>query len=539
MMSAAPASPAPKNFRAPTGAEKAVIGLLGLLVVAFCVMLWPEWRQNPDLSHGFLAPLVFVILLRESRRQGTTRWLPATRWVSLARNGTLCLGFSLFAVAGLLAASVAWSHALVLFVLAAALTCFLLGGLLILAGDQVRLQPFNWIGLTAIFLWLLVAPLPNGTYARLTLGLQGWVTGAVLQTLHLLGIPARQHGNVIELATTTVGIAEACSGIRSLLSCVYAGFFFAAWQLRRPARRAALVVWSVLLALGMNFFRSLLLTLMANAGRDISGFWHDATVFAILGATALLLAAFARLLETPAPPAGADRASDAGPRDRPTPVRFFWFTTAATLALAGFFFVHTRPAARAGQPAPNLAALMPQCPPGWEMVARADLYQFADILQTTHLLERTYVRLPGQPHAVQVNVYIAYWPAGQATVSRVASHTPDACWPGSGWIAQPVADPQQFLPRPGQPIAAAEHRMFRSADGSPQHVWFWHVYNGHAISYQNPYSVPALLQLALRYGFRRQGEQFFVRISSNVPWAEIGDEPLVHDLLTRLAATGL
>lgn len=34
--------------------------------------------------------------------------------------------------------------------------------------------------LTAIFLWLLVTPLPEGTYARLTLGLQSWVTGSVL-----------------------------------------------------------------------------------------------------------------------------------------------------------------------------------------------------------------------------------------------------------------------------------------------------------------------------------------------------------------------
>jgi hypothetical protein len=82
------------------------------------------------------------------------------------------------------------------------------------------------------------------------LGLQQWVTGGVLQALHLLGVPARQHGNVIELATTTVGVEEACSGIRSLISCVFAGFFFAGWLVRRPLGRLCLILAAPLLVFG-------------------------------------------------------------------------------------------------------------------------------------------------------------------------------------------------------------------------------------------------------------------------------------------------
>src|ERR1019366_4103191 len=44
------------------------------------------------------------------------------------------------------------------------------------------------------------------------------------------------------------------------------------------------------LAIGMNLLRSLSLTLMANAGIEIAGFWHNATGFAILGLTAAILA---------------------------------------------------------------------------------------------------------------------------------------------------------------------------------------------------------------------------------------------------------
>jgi exosortase len=529
----------PADFAARLPASsRAVCGVLLLLVVAFCAWLWPEWRTNPDLSHGFFAPLIFGLLVWESRRQGTQRWLPAGRWTGLALGATLLGGFLLFAMAGLLAASVAWSHALVLFVLACSLALFLSAGLILLADERQRLVPFNWISLSAIFLWILVAPLPAGTYARLTLALQGWVTGSVLHSLHLLGIPARQHGNIIELARTTVGVEEACSGIRSLLSCVYAGFFFAAWQIRRPAARIALIVAAPLLALGMNYLRSLTLTLLANSGTNISGFWHDATGFAILGVTALLLAGLAITLEAGAPVRTAEPPLPAAPLPR-GPRRFFWTLIAATVALGLFFFASSRPSLHEGRSPPDLFALLPAGASGWEVVAPKNLYQFADILQTSHLVERTYLRQTNATDFTQFTVYVAYWAAGQASVSRVASHTPDACWPGAGWTLHPLIDAQEAPVLPDHRIAPGEHRLFENTGGFRQNVWFWHIYDGRVIRYRDPYSVPALLRIALEYGFRRQGDQVFVRISSNKTWHELTDEPLVRDILANLTTLGL
>ncbi len=523
--------------RPPAGALAVIVLLLGL-VTAFTWLMWPEWSQNPDLSHAFFVPLIFLLLVWESRRQGTPRWVPPGRLATLAVAGALAAGFLFFALAGLFAATLAWTHALVSFLLAASLGSFLLAGLFILADARLRVVPFNWVSLTAIFLWLLVAPLPDGTYTRLTLALQQWVTGSVLQTLHLLGVPARQHGNVIELATTTVGVEEACSGIRSLISCVFAGFFFAGWLVRRPAGRVVLIVAAPLLALGMNFLRSLTLTLLANAGKDINGFWHDATGFAILGVTAAVLAGLAVLLETkePLPAAPPSSAPAVAPR---WPLRIFWTAVAATLALGVFYFASARPAIRQGQPAPNLAGLLPVRATDWEVLTPNDLYQFADILQTSNLMERTYLRSTGPGQVTQLTIYIAYWAPGQTSVSRVASHTPDACWPGSGWFAQPVADTRDVPAVPGLIITPGEHRVFRNNAGFPQNVWFWHIYDGRVISYRDPYSIPALFRIALQYGFRRPGDQFFVRISSNKPWSELRDEPLVREILANLTHIGL
>lgn len=531
-------TPFPPTPTRPRGDALAIIAVLAAAIAGFCWLLWPEWRTNPDLSHAFFVPFLFVLLIWESRRQGTPRWMPPGRGTAFAEAGALGLGFVVFALAGIFAATLAWTHAMVCALLAVALASFLLAGLLILADVRLRLVPLNWISLTAILLWVMVAPMPDGTYARLTLGLQHWISGSVLQALHLLGIPARQHGNVIELATTTVGVEEACSGIRSLVSCIFAGFFFAAWLVRRPLGRMVLIGVAPLLALGMNFVRSLTLTLLANAGTDITGFWHDATGFAILGVTAAVLAGLAMLLETKAPPLAPP--AEPAPGGMPLwPVRFFWVTTAATVVLAAFYLANSPPPLREGQPTPDLAQLMPARAANWEVHTPKDLYQFADILQTNHLMERTYVRPTGTGQFVQLTVYVAYWGPGQASVSRVASHTPDACWPGSGWTAQPIDQARDIPEVTGLKISPGEHRLFTNNAGFPQNVWFWHIYDGHVISYRDPYSIPALFQIALQYGFRRPGEQYFVRISSNQPWSALKDEPLVREIVINLTRIGL
>lgn len=523
----------------PTGSSLALIAALLAGTAYYCVHLWPEWRQNPDLSHGLFAPVIFLLLIWESRRQGPWRWVPVRAWSALLPGLVLVTGVLIFALAGLFAATLAWSHAVVLFLLAAALACLLGGGLLLLADDRVRLVPLNWISVTAVLLWLLVAPIPDGTYSRLTLGLQTWVTTNVMNVLHLIGVPARQHGNVIELARTTVGVEEACSGVRSLISCVYAGFFFAAWQVRRPLRRLVLIALAPLLALGMNLLRSLVLTLLANDGVDIAGTWHDATGFAILGITAAALAGIAILLESketaPSPPTATDPA--ALPRGANWT---FWSAAVAALALGTFFFTHTRDQSDTMAEVPRLETLVPASATGWNVTEPGDLYQFTGILETTHLMERTYLRRDASGEPVQVTIYIAYWPAGQTSVSRVASHTPDACWPGAGWNSHTAgADRRQVLALAGLALAPAEYRLFRTDRGHAQHVWFWHVFDGRVIDYRDPYSIPALLQIAWQYGFKRQGSQYFVRLSSNRPWSELADEPLMKEILSGLARTGL
>ena len=98
--------------------------------------------------------------------------------------------------------------------------------------------------------------------------------------------------------------------------------------------------------------------------------------------------------------------------------------------------------------------------------------------------------------------------AGQSSVSSVAAHTPDACWPGAGWTAVP--DPvKRDTPLVGaRTLAPAEYRVF-SSGGRPQHVWFWHLFDGRPTTFADPYNLVELFGLAWRYGFRRDGDHLF------------------------------
>jgi exosortase len=486
-------------------------------------------------------PLICILLLLESRRSGTRRHLRPGAAALAATTLLAAAALAGLAAAGLIAVSLGWSPAIVDFSLTASFACVLLAGVVTLSVEPLAILPLNWCAFCAAALWLLAAPMPPGTYSSVTLRLQTWVTGSVIAALHGVGVAALQHGNLIELARTTVGVEEACSGIRSLVSCVFAGLFLSAFLLHRPWTRVLLLVIAAPLAIGMNFVRSLVLTLLANAGVDIAGGWHDATGFGVLGVTAAIMVGLALLLEPRQRPVAPAPTTPLKPpvRLRALVLNHAILAVALMLGagLAVFFVVQTRPSDRGTLPTPDLVALLPAAPVGWEMRSSAGLDRFAGALQTHDLVERTYLRDTGG-RITQVTVYIAYWPPGRASVSTVALHTPDACWPGAGWIPVVSSSARVTPAVAGRILPPAESRIF-TYKGMQQFVWFWHVYDGAVITQRDPRSVRELLSIAWRYGFRKDGAQLFVRVSSNHPWSDLAEEPLLTELFSRLQTLGL
>ena len=511
-------------------------------------LLWPAWRHNPDLSHGLLMPVIFLFLIHESRTTGPRRFLLAGRGTSLAAI-LASAGLLVVGVAGIYAAVLDWSHAR---------SC---------NGVSPAASPFSWPLASSVFRTtgsgscLSTGPPPPRSFFGPSA--PRFLPGPIPESPARCSswsppmscTPCTSWGwRLIARVTSSnwpLPESESKRGLQrsspSLVSCVFAGLFFSATLVRRPWARVLIIALAAPLALTMNFLRSLALTLLANAGTDIGGAWHDATGVGVLVLTALILGGLAVFLErrgrTADPSSRLDSATPSGgvaplAVGKNPAAQWFLATTLSLAAVLVFlFYLNTRPSLRRDAPVPNLWAILPDSAAGWQVGTTRDLSRFEDILQTDLLAQRIYQRGTGADQTTII-LYLAYWRPNQAPVSQVALHTPDACWPGVGWVLQDPPPTGQPLQIAGRSLPDAETRLF-TYSGSPQYVWFWHLYDGRPLAFQNPYSITELLSIAWHFGFRHGGDQLFVRASSNRPWSEISREPLMKQFFAGIRPMGL
>jgi exosortase len=165
-----------------------------------------------------------------------------------------------------------------------------LGGMLVVAGNLGVV--FGGAGVRHFgmaFGFLLIAmPVPSGIQGPIVGTLQNKVAWFNTEVLNLLGIPATQVGSLIHLPAGTVGVDEACSGIRSLQSTIMATLFIGYLTLNRFSLQVLLFLCGISLAILGNLIRSLYLSLTANArGIEAIAGVHDAAGWSILTFTAV------------------------------------------------------------------------------------------------------------------------------------------------------------------------------------------------------------------------------------------------------------
>jgi hypothetical protein len=266
---------------------------------------------------------------------------------------------------------------------------------------------------------------------------------------------------------------------------------------------------------------------------QIEGPWHDITGGSILVGTTVLVAGLGLWLnQRESRPGGGTAAHQESSVGLSGLQRIVAVGLVVAAVGAGVIAVGSRRSRAESARAPDLTELLPAAPAGWA-VADTPMEPYTDTLHTKALVERVYTR--GEEH---LTLYLAYWLPGQAAVSLVDAHTPDACWPGTGWEAEGVLTDRAALAVGGRTLPPAECRRF--AKGSfKTYVWFWHLHGGRPISYVDPYSAVRLLGLAWRYGFSPPKDQLFVRVSSNRPWREVASEPTLERFFENLRPLGL
>lgn len=113
-----------------------------------------------------------------------------------------------------------------------------------------------------ICVWFVSGPFTFLVDSQIKTLLLDKVTGTVVFLLNLFDFSLVQEGNIIVLpGGDTVGVADACSGIRSMTACVFAGSFLAAIFLRSLKKKVLFVGVSIVFALVLNILRTSFLTI--------------------------------------------------------------------------------------------------------------------------------------------------------------------------------------------------------------------------------------------------------------------------------------
>jgi exosortase len=241
------------------------INLLFLLV-ALCAAyativpgMVSDWYHDENYSHGFLVPLISAYFLSQN-------WaaLKATRLRPSNAGLLVIIGSLLLLLLGFVGTEY--------FTMRSSLV-FLLAGIV--------LYWFGWevLRLSALPIAFLIfmVPIPYIVYDAIAFPLKLLVTQASVAVLKMLSVPVVSEGNIIMFPQTVLEVADACSGLRSLMSLVTLAVAMAFLTQKSVVNRTILILSAVPVAIVTNMFRVIITGFLAShyGAAAAEGFFHE------------------------------------------------------------------------------------------------------------------------------------------------------------------------------------------------------------------------------------------------------------------------
>lgn len=242
-------------------------GLAGLIVGVYWPTIWEmasQWSNDANYSHGFLIPVVSAYVLYERRKElADTPALPSLAGLALAG-----LALALFIVGNAVGELFTMRTSLV--ALICAITLYLFGT----GFFKKALFPL-------LFLFFMV-PLPYIVYDAAALPLKLFVTQYSVWLLKHIGIPVIREGNILMFPELTLEVADACSGLRSLMSLFALVVAYVGVTKSSPMQKGLLIAATLPIALFTNGVRVIATGILAHryGSWAAEGFFHE---FAGLG----------------------------------------------------------------------------------------------------------------------------------------------------------------------------------------------------------------------------------------------------------------
>jgi exosortase D (VPLPA-CTERM-specific) len=442
-----------------------LVVLVGWLYSSILFHLVNNWRTDANFSHGFFVLPFSLLVLWEDRSK-------------LARLQRVPSGWGLLILVLALALMIVGVLGAELFLARVSLLLVIAGLVVFFAGWQYfRAVLFPWAFL------ILMIPIPTIIFSQITFPLQMLASKFAAGALPLCDVPVLRQGNIINLPAMPLEVAEACSGIRSLLSLATLAIVYGYFMETRIWIRVVLALGSIPIAILANSLRIVGTGLLVQYWdvNKASGFFHTFSGWLLFVVSLIMLFLLHKLLQmvglqfagrlTPGPsplsidPAGnAPSGTDAPPVRSSGPAVRFAVAIAILLATALLLLVRNR-----GEVFP-LRQPLASFPSHFEDRQGTDTpmsREVLDILGPGEFVMRDYQDTSGDSPAV--NLFIAYFPSQRAGDTI---HSPKHCLPGNGW--SPVESNTISISSPGHaPFAANRYIIASGEDREMVIYWYW------------------------------------------------------------------
>lgn len=266
-------------------ASRRLIVTVGVLLALLAWTAWPmlshmisRWSIDPTYSHGYLVPLIALLILW-LRRDSRPTPLESPSWWAI---GLFAVGLILQCVGAFY--YVRW--------LSSSSLVFYLGGIAVLVCGWAGLR---WTAPALFFLFFMI-PLPFRFENLMRQPLQRASTMASAFALQTFGLPAVTQGNIILLSDVQgqpieLGVVDACSGLKMLIVffCLTTAF---AILVKRPIGERLLILLSTIpIAMICNITRITVTGLLyATVGEKLANLvFHDLAGWLMMPMALLLL----------------------------------------------------------------------------------------------------------------------------------------------------------------------------------------------------------------------------------------------------------
>ncbi len=454
-----------------------------LTAVLACLLVWlyaptlahlvAQWWHDPNFSHGFFVPLFSAFVVWEERDR--LRHLPPQpSW-----SGLLLLIVALcLLIVGQMGAELFLARFSLLLVLAGLVVLFL-------GWNFFRATLFPWAFL------LLMIPIPTILFNQITFPLQLLTSRVAAEALPVLGVPVLREGNVMQLAAgKPLEVAEACSGIHSLISLLALAIIYGYLMEKRLWVRWLLAFAAVPIAIAANNVRIIGTGLLVQYWDPdkAEGFYHASWGWIIFVISLFMLFALhwlirlvwpekqARSVRGSEKPSAQVEPQKSQQSSGPIRAEFARFIFAALLIASAAIFLQAHGRSEVFPPRQALESLPMQLG-AW---SGSDVTIDAEVLPVLgpgDFLLRVY---ENQAHSQpDIDLFVAYFPS-QRTGDTI--HSPQNCLPGAGW--SPVELKRVTLSLPGhRPFPANRYVVARGDDRQLVVYWYWAHDRGVASEY--------------------------------------------------------